>query len=84
MNNTEQDLSVQVREEQVNVREYKPSNLQCLREYEVSIRFLSRGCIVRVGCKEIAFENVGEAIKELNEYVNNTYDIQRKWCQILE
>jgi hypothetical protein len=66
------------------ISEYKPSNKDCLREYEVSLRFLSRGCVVRVGCKEIAFENVETAIKELNEYVTNTYDTQQKWRKILD
>ncbi len=64
--------------------EYKPSNTEALREHEIYIRFLSRGCIIRVGCKEIAFENVNEAIKELNEYVNNAYETQQKWRKLLD
>lgn len=71
-------------EETPKISEYKPSNKQCLREYEVSLRFLNRGCLVRVGCQEIAFESAEEAIKELNEYVNNTYDTQQKWRKILD
>lgn len=70
--------------EPVPVCEYKPSNIEALREYEIGIRFLSRGCIIRVGCIEIPFESVNEAMKELNEYINNTYETQQKWIKLLE
>jgi len=63
--------------------DYRPSNKEALREYEVKIRFLSRGCIVSVGCQEIAFESVETAMQELNEYVNNTHETQKKWRKIL-
>jgi hypothetical protein len=62
---------------------YRPSNMECLREYEINLRFLSRGCIVRIGCKEIAFESSENAMKELNDYVNNTYEVREKWLKIL-
>lgn len=65
-------------------KEYKPSNKEALREYELNIRFLDRGCIVRVGCKEIAFEDVSKAMHEINEYVMiDTYKIQQKWRKLL-
>jgi hypothetical protein len=64
--------------------EYRPSNNEALREYEISIRFLSRGCIVRLGCKEIAFESVEKAMEEINNYVANPYDQQQKWRKILD
>jgi hypothetical protein len=63
--------------------EYKPSNKELLREHEIRIRFLSRGCIVQIGCKEIAFESVESAMQELNEYVKNPYETQKKWRKIL-
>jgi hypothetical protein len=91
MNNTEQGLSEELslpirsrEEDEVGPMEYKPSNKECLRGYEVTIRFLSRGCIVKVGCQEIAFENTEDAMKELNEYVTNTYETQQKWRKILD
>lgn len=59
--------------------EYRPRAIDVLREYEVRIKFLSRGCIVSVGCREIAFENLEDAMKELNEYVTNPYDVVKKW-----
>jgi hypothetical protein len=93
MNNIEQNLSeklsspIRSREEDEVVVEqpvYKPSNAECLREYEVSIRFFNRGCLVRVGCQEIAFENIEDARKELNEYLTNTYETKEKWRKILD
>jgi len=63
--------------------EYRPSNQESLREYEIRIHFLNRGCIVHVGCKSIAFETVESAMKEVNEYVNNPFDSQVKWRKIL-
>ena len=64
--------------------EYRPSNNEALREYEISIRFLSRGCVVNVGCKEIAFESVEKAMEEINNYVANPYDQQQRWRKILD
>ena len=66
------------------VKEYKPRNEDVLREYEIRIQFLNRGCVVHVGCKSIAFESVENAMKELNEYVNNAWDIQKKWRILLD
>ena len=65
-------------------KEYRPSNNEALRDHEISIRFLSRGCIVRVGCKEIAFESVDSAMEEINNYVANPYDQQQRWRKILD
>lgn len=64
-------------------KEYRPSNQESLREYELRIQFLNRGCIVHVGCKSIAFETVESAMAEVNEYVNNTWECQLKWRKIL-
>ena len=65
-------------------KEYKPRNGEVLKEYEVRIQFLSRGCIIHVGCKAIAFESVENAMKELNEYVSNTWEVQKKWRNLLD
>ncbi len=71
--------------EQPMGKEYRPSKQEALREYEINIRFLSRGCIVRVGCKEIAFEDFSRAMAELNEYVaGDTYEVQKKWRKLLD
>jgi hypothetical protein len=66
------------------LEEYRPSKAELLREYEISIRFLHRGCIVRVGCKEIAFTDITEAMAKINEYVaGDTWEIQKQWRDIL-
>jgi adenosine deaminase len=66
------------------INDYKPSKSQALQEYEIKIKFLSRGCIVSVGCKEIAFENVSEALGAFNLYVTSPYEEQQKWRKVLE
>jgi hypothetical protein len=65
-------------------KEWRPSRNEALREWEISIKFLNRGCIVRVGCKEIAFEDTYQAMREINEYVNYPWDMQQKWRKILD
>ena len=85
----EQDLAMAATPQEPEMQktsEYRPSNLEVLREYEISIRFLSRGCIVKVGCKEIAFEDITKAMAEINDYVlgGNTYEAQKKWRKLLE
>ena len=65
-------------------KEYRPSKQEALREYEINIRFLNRGCIVRVGCKEIAFEDVHQAMREINVYVNSPWEEQQRWRKILD
>jgi hypothetical protein len=71
--------------EQPKEKEWRPSKQECLRQYDISIRFLSRGCVVKVGCKEIPFEDVSDAMAHLNEYVaGDTYEVQKKWGKILD
>jgi len=61
-----------------------PSSIRALQDYTITIEFLSRGCIVSVGCKRIPFESVGKAMDELNEYVKNPYETQLKWRNLLD
>ena len=66
-------------------KEWKPSKQEALKDYEINIRFLNRGCVVRVGCKEIAFEDINKAMAEINEYVTgDTWEVQNKWRKLLE
>ena len=82
--NTDLEVPEPVLESRLKKEEYRPSNQQLLQEYEIRLQFLSRGCVVHVGCKAIAFETIESAMKELNEYVNNTYEVQKKWRTILD
>lgn len=61
---------------------YKPKKQELLREYEIRLRFLSVGCVISVGCKEIPFRSVTEAMDELNKYVENPYEVGQKWHKL--
>lgn len=65
-------------------KEWVPSNQSLLREYEVRIQFLSRGCVVYVGCKSIPFESVELAMKHLNRYVTNPHASRKEWDSFLD
>ena len=75
---------IPVAQMEVPTKEYRPSNNEALRDHEIRIRFLSRGCVVSVGCKEIAFESVEKAMEELNNYVTNPWEQQQTWRKILD
>ena len=64
-------------------KEYKPSKQEALSHYEINIQFMSRGCVIRVGCKTIPFSSTEEAIAELQKYFENPYDTQQKWSNEL-
>ena len=59
--------------------EYKPSRAECLRDYEIRIKFLTIGCIIAVGCKEIPFTSIKEGMKALNEYVETPFETRKIW-----
>jgi hypothetical protein len=61
------------------VKEYKPSRMECLKNYSINIRFLSIGCIIEVGCKQIPFTTVKEGMEALNNYVANPYENVKMW-----
>lgn len=65
-------------------KDYIPKRQEILREYEIGIRFLSIGCVIRVGCKEIPFTDVNEAMIELSNYVSNPYEEVKKWNKIFD
>ena len=58
---------------------YQPSRQECLRDYEVRIRFLTLGCSVSVGCKEIPFTTIKEGMEALNQYVAKPYETRQIW-----
>ena len=67
-----------------SVKEYRPSKREALKEYNISIEFLDRGCMVRVGCKSIAFEDVEEAMVAIVNYTKNPWESQQEWRKILD
>ena len=60
-------------------KEYKPSRMECLREYQISIRFLSVGCLIEVGCKSIPFSTIAEGMAALNNYIQDPYTVRQLW-----
>ncbi len=59
--------------------EHRPSNQDALREYDINIQFMSRGCVIRVGCKSIAFSEASEGMAELQKYFESPYETQQEW-----
>ena len=52
---------------------------QILEQYEIRIQFLSRGCIVNVGCKSIAFDDVDKAMASIKHYVEDPQNAGDYW-----
>jgi len=70
---------IRLEEQPVPTKEWKPLRSECLRNYEVKIRFLTIGCVISVGCKEIPFTTIKEGMEALNEYVARPYESQQAW-----
>lgn len=64
-------------------KEYRPSKQEALSRYEINIQFMSRGCVIRVGCKTIPFSRTEEALIELHKYFENPYETQEAWSKLL-
>lgn len=41
------------------------------KDYEISIKLLTKGCIVSVGCKSFAFQDYNEALREIDNWLTN-------------
>ena len=52
---------------------------QILKEYEIRIQFLDKGCVVNVGCKAVAFNSITNAIDAIREYVANPKEVAKHW-----
>ena len=79
MNEVVEQLDRPERLEDACLKEYRPSRQECLRDYEVKIRFLTLGCIVSVGCKEIPFATIKEGMEALTQYVAKPYEVRQIW-----
>ena len=45
--------------------------IEILKRWEIGIHALDRGCIVKVGCKSIAFTSIEAGYKEIGRYLEN-------------
>jgi hypothetical protein len=46
---------------------------------QITIREISRGYIVDVGCQSFAFESAATVIAKISEYLNNPEATEKKW-----
>jgi hypothetical protein len=60
-------------------KQWQPSRQECLREYEVRLRFLTLGCVIEVGCKSIPFTTIKEGMEALNQYVAKPWETRQIW-----
>ena len=80
MKNQELPLSSLIQENRTGTVLMDSSNKQqLLSRYSIKIDFLSRGCVVNIGCKNIPFEKVEDAITEINRYVNNPEEVEKEY-----
>lgn len=64
-------------------KEYRPSDNDILRQYEITLKYLSKGMVITIGCKQIAFSDNKEGLDALNAYINNPNEESDKWHKIL-
>lgn len=62
----------------------KSSKTQLLKRWSIGIEFFDSGCIVRVGCKTIAFDTVEEALAEIEEYCKDPHAAIKEWSKFIE
>ena len=77
MENQEIPLSSLIQESRTHLT--YGSKQQLLSRYSIKIDFLSRGCVVNIGCKNIPFEKVEDAITEINRYVNDPEEVEKEY-----
>ena len=65
--------------EECKTAAWQPPRQEYLRDYEVKIRFLTLGCVISVGCKEIPFTTIKEGMEALNQYVAKPYETRQIW-----
>ena len=63
--------------------EYMPNADELRQRHEVNIQFLTSGCVVRVGCKSIAFTDIDIAAREVAAYVKDPIASYKKWADTL-
>ena len=45
--------------------------IEILKHWEIGIQVLDRGCVVKVGCKSVAFTSIEAGYKEIGRYLEN-------------
>lgn len=65
-------------------KQWQPSRMECLKHYNINIRFLSIGCLVEVGCMSIPFTNITDAMEALQTYIDNPYEERQRWEKLIQ
>jgi hypothetical protein len=71
-------------EEVTQEKFWKPSKMEAFRNHEISIKFLNRGVIVTVGCKQIAYESVESFMKSFTAYMEDPFSVQESWLKFFK
>jgi hypothetical protein len=81
---TEVKFNAEKRVEEALYHINQRTKMDLLRDHTVEIRTVSRGCIVRVGCKEVAFSSLEEGLKEVQDFYSDPHKSYTKWTRIFE
>jgi hypothetical protein len=65
-------------------KQWRPTRMECLRNHQINIEFLSMGCIIRVGCMSIPFQFVNDAVDAIKAYTENPYEERQRWEKLIE
>ena len=64
--------------------EYVPSAGDILKNYEVTIKPLDSGVIIRVGCRSIAFNSLEDALVHVNLHFKDPVTSYKKWTKLFD
>ncbi len=56
---------------------------QVLQQHEIRIRFLDKGCIVSLGCKDVAFGSPELAMDAIAEYIKHPKQVSKNWREVV-
>ena len=56
---------------------------QVLQQHEIRIRFLDQGCIVSLGCKDVAFGSPNLAMDAIVEYIKHPKEVSKNWREVV-
>lgn len=79
MNQEERIADVLTPYYEAKAKMYEASTQELLMQHDIRIKFLSRGCVIDIGCKSIPFSSTEDAIEELKKYFDNPNETQLRW-----
>jgi len=70
-------------EEYLQEEYLKERKQHALSLHDINIKFLSRGCVITVGCRSIPFTTINQGMNALREYVNSPIESRKAWEEVL-